>query len=270
MRVKIEGDHSSYHGGSAAAFNVIKKEVMRAGEITEHEKNYDLLVVNGEGSMHHNSGGFRRKIRKIQSAINNGKKVVLVNSVWQDNPKESASILRSCDQVVVREVLSQRELDNQGIKAQIFIDQSYHEFIDESASFIDYKGGVVFTDFWSKDFECFAKLTSKWAQKFHYLDMQTMSWSSIVRSLQTASLLVTGRHHAVYAACKAEIPFLAMQGNTHKIEGLIETAGVDLPIYSNFKDIKECVVKSIIHDDACQRLFQWMRSQSPWQLELRD
>ena len=32
----------------------------------------------------------------------------------------------------------------------------------------------------------------------------------LVASLRTASLLVTGRHHAVYAACRARLPFVAM------------------------------------------------------------
>lgn len=270
-RIKMLGDHSSYHGGSAAAYNSICTEIINCGNIIvddDDDDDYDLLVVNGEGSMHHGSGGFKKKINLIARALDSNKRVYLINTVWQDNPPDSLELLKRCEQVVVREVLSQEELERNGVKSRVFIDQSYHEYIDENVPYLDYKGAVVFTDFWSKDFDCFVKLTSKWAQKFHYLDMQSMSWSSIVKSLRTASLLVTGRHHAVYAACKAETPFIAMRGNTHKIEGLIKTANVDIPVFSRFDNLKECVVEGISSDKEYFKLFEWMRNQKPWRIDI--
>jgi hypothetical protein len=165
-------------------------------------------------------------------------------------------------------VLSQKELAKQGINAKVFIDQSYYEEVDDSAPFTDYKGGIVFTDFWSREFACFVKLTSKWAQKFHYLDMQKMSWSSTVKSLRTASLVVTGRHHAVYAACKAETPFIPMKGNTHKIEGLIETSESRMPVHSSFGEIKQ-LIEGNFNTDDCKKLFQWMKSRPPWRIDER-
>lgn len=60
-----------------------------------------------------------------------------------------------------------------------------------------------------------------------------MSWRRAVASLN----LITGRQHAVYAACKARIPFAASEGNTHKIRGLIKTAGVEIPIASLITDV---------------------------------
>src|SRR5690606_1369571 len=112
----------------------------------------------------------------------------------------------------------------------------------------------------------FVRLSSKWSQKYSYLDLQSMSWSSAVKSLRTASFLLTGRHHAVYAACKARVPFIALRGNTHKIEGLIETAGVAVPVLSEFNDVKTAVTEELTYDAECKKLFDWMSRQVPWSI----
>lgn len=270
MRIRLSGDHSTYHCGSAAAFSVIVKEVSRYGQLVGETEDYDLLVVNGEGSMHHSSGGFVKKMNQIEGALERNKRVMLINTVWQDNPQQAADVLLGCEKVIVREVLSQKQLEMQGLKVKVCIDQSYHATIDESAPFVDFKGGIVFTDFWSKEFESFVKLTSKWANKFHFMDMQGVSWSSMVKSLRTASLLVTGRHHAVYAACKAEIPFSALKGNTHKIEGLIETSGVNIPIHSNIDEVKGQMMNSFSQRSEYNALFDWMKRNPPWQMDTSE
>ena len=193
---------------------------------------------------------------------------MLVNTVWQSNPQESADLLSRCDEVVAREVLSQKELADQGVEARVCSDQSYHWVVDASAPSVDFGGSIVLTDFWSSEFGGFVKLNSKWAQGFPFLDMQSMSWSSIVNSLKTASLLVTGRHHAVYAACKAEIPFLAMRGNTFKTEGLLKSAESQIPVFSSFERVKELMADGFKPGLEYRELFAWMKRQEPWRLKL--
>lgn len=262
FKVRLIGDHSNYHCGSAAAFEVIRAEVEKYGEIIRGEE-YDVLVVNGDGSMHHNSSGFQNKMAEIEKAVTRGKPSILMNSVWSDNPSLSADVLQKCEQVIVREVRSAQELEKLGVSRKIMLDQSYFAKIEET-EFTDFQGEVVFTDFWSNEFGCFVTLNSKWAQRYTFVDMQKMSWSSLVRSLETASLLVTGRHHAVYAACKAKIPFLALTGNTHKIEGLIETAGIDIPVFESFADLKANLDWPIKNPNIYKSLFEWMDTQPRW------
>jgi len=227
-KVRIEGDHSSYHCGSAAVFRTLIKSVKDAGGILTNSDNYDLLIVNGEGSMHHDSNGMIKKLRIIENAISNNKRVFLVNTVWQQNSQKYADILHGCEKIFTREVLSQRTLASQGIKSDVCIDLSYFDVIDERAPAINFEGAVVFTDFYSKEFNTFVWVNSKEIQKYPSIKMDTLSWSSMVNSLKTASCLVTGRHHAIYAACKARCPFIAMPGNTHKIEGLIATSNIEV------------------------------------------
>lgn len=266
LRIKISGDHSAYHCGSAAAYRAIRREAERHGEVVAANQDFDLLLVNGEGSMHHESATGWRKLREIEAAIAQGKEAMLINTVWQANSPEAAAIAAMCKRVVVRETLSAAELREQGVAAEVAIDQAYHDEIDENAHYVDLHGGVAITDFYSREFRCFVIPNSTWAKQFHHLDMQAMSWSSLVKTLRTASLLLTGRHHAVYAACKARTPFLAMAGNTHKIEGLFKTASVELPLIAEFNKLRGAVVKNQIPEAACHRLFDWMAMQPPWRL----
>jgi hypothetical protein len=266
LRIRLSGDHSAYHCGSAAAFEVIAAEARRHGEVVT-EGDYDLLLVNGEGSMHHGNGACAKKMAQIEAALAQGKRVALVNTVWQDNPDRFARIVRGCESVVVREVMSQRELAQHGVHAAVHVDQSYFRVID-SDPYVDYGGAAVMTDFYAEDFGGFVRLNSRWARQHPFVDMQAVSWSSLVRSLRTASLLVTGRHHAVYAACKARVPFLALRGNTHKVEGLIRTAGADIPVFDSVAELRKHLAWPGEHLAAYDRLFDWMASQRPWSLEL--
>jgi hypothetical protein len=70
MRLRLAGDHSSYHCGSAAVVQTI------------------ATMVNGEGSMHHGGGAFVDKTRLIKAAVAAGRPAHLINSVWQDNPHQ--------------------------------------------------------------------------------------------------------------------------------------------------------------------------------------
>jgi hypothetical protein len=265
LRIRLSGDHSAYHCGSAAAFDVISAEVRRHGELVGEGADYDLLVVNGEGSMHHGSGTCVRKMREIEQALARGKRAALVNTVWQDNPPKLAGILKRCEAVVAREVLSQQALAAQGVTAPVHIDQSYFRAIDPDP-YTDCAGAAVMTDFFSEEFGSFVRLTSRWAKHYPFIDMQAMSWSSLVRSLRSASLLITGRHHAVFAACKARLPFLALKGNTHKVDGLMRTAGVAIPVFADLAELKRNLAWPQQNRGAYEHLFDWMEAQAPWSL----
>jgi hypothetical protein len=80
--------------------------------------------------------------------------------------------------------------------------------------------------------------------------------------LKTARLLVTGRQHAVYAACRARTPFLAVKGNSHKIEGLIAMAGADISLLDSPHEIPAALSDVEAHRAEYDRLFDWLEAQS--------
>ena len=266
MRIRLAGDHSSYHCGSAAVVQVLSAELRRHGEIVTGD-DCDVLVVNGEGSMHHGGGAFREKMQLIEAAVAKGRPACLINSVWQDNPHQFDAALAKCRQVVVREVLSRDAIAGHGITAQVMPDQSYFAPVGKG-DVVDFKGAIVMTDFLSREFGCFVRLRSRWAERYPFVDMRAMDWATLVRSLKTARLLLTGRHHAIYAACKARTPFLALAGNTHKIEGIVATAGVDLPVFTDFARLRAAMDEADGWRSRYDRLFDWFENQQPWRLAL--
>lgn len=265
MQFLLAGDHSDYHCGSAAVTQVILAELRRHGEVVTGGA-YDMLVVNGEGSMHHGGGGFRSKMQQIAAALRDGKRATLINTVWQDNPHDFDDALVGCERVIARETLSAQALRGHGVAAEVLPDLSYFAPV-AAAETRDFAGKVVATDFFSAEFGCFVKLRSRWAERLEFVDMRAMNWSSLVRSLKTASLLITGRHHGMYAACRAGIPFLAMRGNTHKIEGLMESAGAAIPVFGQFQDLRDAIDRHADWRKEYDRLFDWLERQPRWQLQ---
>jgi hypothetical protein len=218
---------------------------------------YDALLVNGEGSMHHGSKGFHAKMQALAAAVAAGKPAHLVNTVWQDNPHDYDDVLRHLSSITVREVRSRDDLlRNHGVEARVVADVSLAEPVGVALFPINFKKKPARTDFYIPEKGRFGDLPSY--QNVRLLPFKKMSWSRAVKSLRTASYLVTGRQHAVYAACKARIPFAASEGNTHKIRGLIETAGVDIPIAVHPDDLPSII--PLIDDRLGEyaKLFDWL------------
>ncbi|MCC5980945.1 MAG: hypothetical protein JJU26_04430, partial [Oceanicaulis sp.] len=174
MKIRLLGDHSRYHCGSKAVWEVLSREAARHGTLVSDDS-FDLLVVNGEGSMHHGSAGCHRKIEAISEALGSGRRAMLINTVWQDNPPGLASVLTGCERVTARELMSARVLEAEGVRADLCLDLSYYRPIDPAEPH-DFGGGVVMTDFWSNEFDTFAKVTGKWAARHAYVDMQDWDW----------------------------------------------------------------------------------------------
>lgn len=210
--------------------------------------------------MHHSSEGWHGKMRKLAEAIAEGKRAYLVNTVWQDNGPEYDDVLRKLDGIWVREIASQKDLrDRHGIES--FISPDVSIFYRETSWFSkNFRGEPVMTDFWSEEFRNFAVPRIGKLRELQHIKMKG-SWGSFVKSLRTAPFIATGRHHAVYAACQARVPFAAMEGNTHKISGLIQTAGVNIPVAKTISEIPNIIASIDANRGQYEALFDWLASQ---------
>ncbi len=180
--------------------------------------------------MHHGSTGFYAKMRRLIQAQSVGKRSYLINTVWQENPSDHDAAIAKLDGLVVRGNASRADLAaRHGAPSTPSLDLSYHEPIDETAPAFDWTGRIVMTDFWVENFE-FAWLSADFARDWVHIDLRDISWSSLVKSLRTADLLVTGRHHAMYAAAKARLPFVLLRGNSHKYLDLLTEIHTPIPI----------------------------------------
>jgi len=267
--VKFIGDHSGLHCGCQAVVQVFHEEIAKIGQITEGEE-YDILIVNGEGSMHHNSGDFRMKAEAIRAGIDQGAKVYLLNTVWQMNDRRLDDILPRLTAVTVRDVSSRDDMIRRhNFTPKIFPDISLQAKIEPMQGIRDLEWRTAITDFYSKDFGGFVKVTdgAGWQEDNIYVDMKTLRWSEFVGTLSTASMLITGRQHAVMAACKARTPFVALEGNTHKISGFLRLSGINIPVCTSPSEIDSVSAWVAKNNVAFQDLFDWVEELPVWSLE---
>lgn len=263
-KVRVLGDHSDYHCGSWAAIESIRRNCLSSGyHLAGRYEPFDILVVNGEGSMHGSRSGFRnvftKKMEVLKRAVEAGIPAYLVNSLWQDNVHDYDDVLRRLSGIQLRERQSQRILlEEHGVAGEVKIDASF--FLDVPLVPVARRSGVVVTDFFMVREGRFQ------AQRLDipeadYLSMREVSWHELVTRLAASRLLVTGRHHAVYAACKARTPFLVMKGNNHKVTGLFDSAGVSLPVIEDLSQVPAALKEIEAARPQFERLFDWMHSQ---------
>ncbi len=87
-----------------------------------------LIIVNGEGSLHHNSRN-TRLLLDIISHLQKTHPVVIVNALWQDNDQESwLPVLKKLSAIYVRDKKSQNQLHNMGIKANYAPDLTFYHY----------------------------------------------------------------------------------------------------------------------------------------------
>ena len=266
-RLCVAGDTSGYHGGCDAVMRTLWRLAAAKGwQVVPEGATHDALLVNGEGNMHHGSKRFHHKMRLLNAAVAAGRPAFLVNSVWQENPPDYDDLLPRLNGIFVREVLSQRELaERHGVHADVVPDASFFDRLPRFTLRRNFRGRPAVTDFYLKPqgevfrrhrFERLDTLFPD-ARPLPFLDL---SWGRIVASLRTAGYLITGRHHAVYAACVARVPFIASEGNTHKIRGLVTSAQADILVADTPEEIPTIRAANLERTGEYERLFSWIGS----------
>jgi hypothetical protein len=87
----------------------------------------DLVIVNGEGSLHHDKPCIESIFSAAKYAIGQGKRVFLINALWQDGGIEKhRSTLESLAGIYVRDTASQLELAADDIESHMVPDMTYY------------------------------------------------------------------------------------------------------------------------------------------------
>lgn len=266
-RLRVLGDHSHYHSGCKAVMRTLLRLALKKGwQVVGEQEPFDALLVNGEGSMHDGSNQFHRKMEALRGAVDQRKPAYLVNSVWQDNPNDFDDVLQQLSGLFVREVLSQNQLlDRHGVTSTVFPDASYFDPIPRWVFPQRFHNRPVVSDFFaeSKKVNGRRHMFKRFDDLFkdaECLPFIKWSWAKNVVSLRGAAYLITGRHHAVYAACVARIPFMASDGNTHKISGLVKSSGANIRVASRPQEIAGMIDENLQSLDQYDQLFRWLDS----------
>jgi hypothetical protein len=265
LRAIVYNDTSRFHHGCCSVMRTLHREAERAGiEILESvygntwrlSRSYpiwraeslgdaDLVIVNGEGTMHDDS---RMAVFYLDEVIakRGHRKVALVNSLWQRMAPRHAALLAEADLVSVREPLSHAAL---GLaSAAIMPDLSYYDVPVPSR--LPPQGHIRGT-FYGPAFRALELDGS--------IDVRREDWGVMVNRLRHAGACLTGKHHEVMACCVARCPFVSIPVATHKISGLGAYAGGELPTVP--PDAGEAAVRAALaraeadRDGAFARLF---------------
>lgn len=221
-----------------------------------------LVIINGEGTIHHDRAAGLRLLEIGAAARERGIPAALINCGWEANGAQAAALLRDFALVCVRDSESAAQMRARGQHASVVPDLSLHLPAPEAGAG---RTGIGFTDnvdrlgalalesarktcggttvsihqpaAWARflrgglslreDLAHPARLAALLALRHRLWRASREDTDAFIRGLGTLSLLVSGRYHACTLALAAGTPFIATASNTGKIAHLIADAGLE-------------------------------------------
>ena len=222
-----------------------------------------LVVVNGEGTIHHDRPAGAALLAAGAAAKAAGVPAALINASWDANGPAYTAALADFALVSARETRSAAQIQAAGLTARVVPDLSFFEEVAPPAA----RAGVGFTDSVLRpvalDLEAARKrlggialpihfngpglkgdlrnlrdgvakrdladpgfLVRSIAARLAWRAAETRDESVYMGRIAALSLLVTGRFHAATFALAARSPVLAVESNTHKIGATFDDAGL--------------------------------------------
>jgi hypothetical protein len=240
-------------------------------------RQFDLVIVNGEGTLHSNSRGARRISQVPAWAKARGATAHLINTVYQDNDRAIIDGVAGFDSVYARDNESLANLLADHIPACKVADLSltWTPPLAKGAGGIVVMGSTVDAlrnDLWRLSKRLNATYLPILAHPdsgiaggnhkhlFRYRAKRLVSYFAVPGPWRTrwrgaipdfpafidylqnnASLLITGRFHGAAMALLLEIPVLVMPSNTHKMEALFSEIGSLDRVFGNTVDVERHV-----------------------------
>jgi len=203
-----------------------------ADRFTSVWRDLDYVVINGEGTIHHDSIGARTVLAICASAKRLEKRVALVNcSIFELDDFLLGGLRENVDDLVVREPVSFRYLKENGIQATLLFlannagtSRSEHEERERANAkpYVVYTPGVL-AGSGVVEAEMVANDVSQLIKKGYDVSYY------VVEREDEKFAEVASRHGAkivhIFAAL-AKTPFVPLETNTQKMRGLLELLGV--------------------------------------------
>jgi hypothetical protein len=203
------------------------------------------VLVNGEGSFHHNSSRIESLLMKALDLKREGAKVALINTTWESNQPDLAEPLRYFDIVSVRDSASKKALGKLGIDSFLTPDLSLAAWRNAGASDGD-RCDLVVTDsvIFERSLALFDAalildgdyLLLDDRQIVRFDEESCLAAASPLRlspdlltsnaQIARANIVLTGRFHVALARMALKLPFVFVDSNTRKISNLCIDAGL--------------------------------------------
>jgi len=219
---------------------------------------FDLLIVNGEGSLHHDSRSAKRIAEIGLRAKSIGLPAYLINTTEEANSAEVLSGIAAFRKVYARDTTTQSRLTSIGIEAGFvpdltlsWIDARRYEpqnvilvtdssdaqktdrllqiarTIGASTQAISFRAPPPLLSrrlqFEFKRLLAMALPTAPWTVRY---SASVRTRNQLVEKMRRAKGVICGRYHAVCFCLLLRVPFIAIPGNTKKIDSLLGDIGL--------------------------------------------
>ena len=218
----------------------------------------DALIVNGEGTIHHSGNRARFLLDLILRAKRGGKRVLLVNALFQQYDCPTDDILANLALLTVREPRSAAFARRYGGTPRMLLDSAADPLFLAHGQALPLAHGRAIGGFHQHGLlsDPFAGIEGA------PLNMRSGSFEDIVATLKGAELYLTAQHHGVYAAALAGCPFVASPSNSHKIESFVEWTGLPIPICMTREEIAPAMAFATRNRSMYAELAAFMASQT--------
>ncbi|GLQ32501.1 polysaccharide pyruvyl transferase family protein [Litoribrevibacter albus] len=175
----------------------------------------DLVVVNGEGSIHHGRNPHLLEIAKKYPSV-------LLNCVYQENPRNDA--LKEFLHISARESYSAEEIQLQGVNCHVVPDVIFASSFVRSFPKPNPIKDLGITDNVRKEYQYkFGPFKKRVKGDF---SAHNHSPAEYIYQLTQYSRICAGRFHAAVISALLEIPFATWDSNTWKTEAMLKDMGV--------------------------------------------
>lgn len=239
-----------------------------ASELMQRIEACDAVVVNGEGTIHHQRGGELLSITHL--AKQQGKRAFIVNAVVQEMDGW-LDLLSEVDDLNVRDPKSAAYLKEHDVPHRLVLDTFLEaSFADEVTQ--DFAGKHIVTDWHPARDHDVGQAALRYLDEHndaqfypfhHWMHIEQDGWCHSVANLATADLIITGRHHGLYAALLTGRPFVALPSNTHKIEGTVEFCDGKIPFCDNMQDLEKQATYATNNPNLFLELKDFIQSHRP-------
>ncbi len=255
MRLLVEG--LQRHGLQVIARSPARHHWASDAAFVVQLRRADLIVINGEGTLHHGRPAGQRLLEVTRHA-DARVPVAVVNALWQDNPADWAAMLGRCALVSARDGRSQAAMQAQGVAARLVPDLSLTAGASIGAGAGDRHGLIVGDSVRLSTRRALARaaarlraeaiLPTKTRHSALWNGLLARSLLSAVynatlpfttpplvlardeaaylAALSGAAMHLTGRFHGVCLSIVTGTPFLAVSSNSWKVAALLEDAGL--------------------------------------------
>ncbi len=223
---------------------------------------FDLVVINGEGTLHHNSTRGFEILSVGKYLADAGKSVSLINASWQQNGPWQYDLCAGYDLLACRDTRSADELSRGGREVLVVPDLSW----GHSLASVD---GVPGVDIAVQDCvvlqtsACLSALARELDQPLHVMSRFNQELQAAIMNdapvaryprvldellLQAAGGWITGRYHGAILALRSRRPTVCLESNTDKIRNLAGEVGLEGLVLG--ADVLKAPVEQAL--DACR------------------